>query len=637
MLPGELDTSDHGIRRNKQMPTGYAGKVLRANLTTGETTVEERPDDFYRTYLGGRAMAAYFLLSELPRGVDPLGPDNKLFFTAGPLTGTPLPGSGRNSVAARSPLTGRFGESQGGGYFGAELKRAGFDAIVVEGVAARPTYLWVRDGQAELRDASDLWGLSTADAQAAMREELGDRLLRTALVGPAGENLVRYACVMNDVSHAAGRSGMGAVMGSKRLKGIAVRGRGDVPLADAERLRAYTRKIVEDKELRAQRSKYGTTAGTTGQNAGGGLPTRNFQGGYFEDGDKLSGEALNASLLVDVDTCYACPLHCKRVVEAAEPYRIDRRFGGPEYETVGSFGSNCGVSDLAAVSKANELCNAHGLDTISTGVSIGFAMECRERGLLSDRELDGLDLRFGNGAAMVRVVELIARRQGVGDLLAEGVRRMAQRVGGGSEAFAMETHGQEIPMHMARQKPTLGVGYAVGPAGADHGLGLHDPALVREGPGMLPWRELGILKPQPLTELTLDKVRALKYGQCWRTILDSAVICSMPPFDRASFVDLMSAATGWNISLFELMKIGERGIQLARAYNTREGFGRKDDRLPDRCFEPLQTGALAGTAIDRGRFDDMVDAYYEMMGWDPSTGQPRRGVMLELGLDWAVS
>ena len=619
------------------MPNGYTGKTLRVDLTDGRITVEERPDDFYRTYLGGRVMAAYFLYRELAPGADPLGPGNKLYFLAGPLTGTPLPGAGRSSVAARSPLTGRFGESQGGGYFGAELKRAGFDHVVVEGQAPRPAYLWIHDGQAELRDATALWGLDTATAQEAIRAELGDRLIRTAIIGPAGENMVRYACVMHDVSHAAGRSGMGAVMGSKRLKAIAVRGHGEVPLADAEVIRRYARKIGEDKQLQAQRSKYGTTGGTSGMNASGGLPTRNFQTGYFEEGDRLSGEALNESLLVDVGTCYACPLRCKRVVEATSPYVVDRRFGGPEYETVGSFGSNCGVGDLAAVSKANELCNAHSLDTISTGVTIGFAMECRERGLLSERDLDGLDLRFGNGEAMVRAVELIARRQGIGNLLAEGVRRMAERIGGGASEFAMEAGGQEFPMHMPRQKPTLGVGYAVGPAGADHGLGFHDSSFTREGPGMLPWQELGILKPEPLTQLSTTKVRALRYGQCWRTVLDSAVICSMLPYDRAAFVELMSAATGWNTSLFELMKIGERGVTLARLFNAREGFTRKDDRLPERCFQPLPTGAMAGAALDRKEFERMVDAYYEIMGWDTVTGQPRRGVLLELGLEWAIA
>lgn len=620
------------------MPNGYTGKMLRVNLTDGKVAVEEQPDEFYRTYLGGRVMAAYFLYTELPKGVDPLGPDNKLFFLEGPLSGTALPGAGRTSVAARSPLTGRFGESQGGGYFGAELKRAGFDGIIVEGRAEHPAYLWIQDGQAEIRDARGIWGMTTADAQESIRAELGDRLIRTSLIGPAGENLVRYACVMNDVNHAAGRSGLGAVMGSKRLKGIAVRAHDALPVANPDRIRAEARKIADDKEFCAQRSKYGTSNGAPGMSASGGLPTRNFQTGYFEEVDGISGDTINATLLVDVDTCWACPLRCKRVVEGSA-YAIDRRFGGPEYETIGALGSNCGVSDAAAMAKANELCAAYSLDTISTGVAIGFLMECRERGLIEQSELtgmDGLDLRFGNGPAVVRAVELIARREGIGDLLAEGVRRMARRIGQGSEEFAMETHGQEIPMHMARQKPTLGVGYAVGPAGADHGLGFHDTSFTRGGPGMLPWQELGLLKPEPLTDLTVGKVRALRYGQCWRTIQDSAVLCTMLPYDRQTYVELLQAATGWNSSLFELMKIGERGINLARLYNTREGFTRKDDRLPERCFQPLPSGAMAGTAVDRDKFEAMVDVYYEMMGWDPVTGQPRRGTLYELGLEWAA-
>jgi len=618
------------------MTNGYLGKSLRVNLSDEKVVVEEQPDDFYRTYMGGRAMAAYFLVREVAPGVDPLGPENKLYFLTGPLTGAPVPGCGRNSIAARSPLTGRFGESQVGGYFGAELKRAGFDHVIVEGQAARPVYLWIHDGQAEIRDATALWGLDIVATQEAIRAELDDHLVRTALIGPGGENLVRYACVMNDVNHAAGRSGMGAVMGSKRLKGIAVRGHDHVPIANPERLRACAQKIIEDKKTQEQWKRYGTTVGTSGMNASGGLPTRNFQTGYFEEGDRLSGDALNESLLIDVGTCYACLFRCKRIVEASSPWTIDRRFGGPEYETIAAFGSNCGVSDLATVCKANELCVAYGLDTISTGVAIGFAMECQERGLLSERDLDELDLRFGNGEAMVRAIKMIARRQGIGDLLAEGVMRAAERIGGDSSNFAMQAGGQEFPMHMARQKPTLGVAYAIGAAGADHGLGFHDTSLTTEGPGMLPWRELGILKPEPLTQLSISKVRALIYGQCWRTVVDSALVCLLVPYSRTDVVELISAATGWNTSLFELMKVGERGITLARLFNTRQGFTRKDDRLPDRCFQPVPTGAMAGASIDRGKFEEMVDAYYEMMGWDPATGQPRRGVLLELGLEWAV-
>jgi aldehyde:ferredoxin oxidoreductase len=616
--------------------SGYVGAILRVDLSSGHISKEEPPEHFYRTYLGGRTMAAYFLARELPPRADPLGPENRLYFLTGPLTGTPLPGSGRNSVAALSPLTGRFGEGQVGGYFGAELKRAGFDHVVIEGRASRPSYLWIHDGEAEIRDATGIWGASTADAQEAIRADLGDSLIRTALIGQGGESLVRYACVMNDVNHAAGRSGMGAVMGSKLLKGIAVRGSGRIPVVNPEIIKEHARRIASNKPLLDQQRRYGTTGVTSGLNAGGGLPTRNFQTGYFEEGDALTGDALNESLLVDIDGCYACPLQCKRVVAASSPYVIDRRFGGPEYETIGAFGSNCGIGDLAAVCKANELCAAYGLDTISTGNAIAFAMECRERGLLGKRELDGLDLHFGNGQAMLRMVEMIARRQGIGDLLAEGVVRAAERIGGNARSFTMAAGGQEFPMHMPRQKPTMGLGYAIGPAGADHGLGLHDTALVKEGVGMLPWQELGILRSQPLSDLSVEKLRALIYGQCWRTVLDSISTCIFVPYSRADIVALLSAATGWNSSLFELMKVGQRGITLARFFNTREGFTRADDGLPERCFEPLPSGAMAGVAIDGSAFEEMVDAYYDMMGWDPATGQPRRGLLLELGLEWAT-
>lgn len=613
---------------------GYIGKTLRVDLANRRTSVEEMPDEIHRTYLGGRAMAAYLLMKSCGPEVDPLGPNNKLHFLTGPLTGTQLPGSGRNSVAALSPLTGRFGEAQVGGYFGAELKRAGFDHVIVEGRSELPVYLWVHDGNVEIRDARAAWGLNTADAQDAIRAEVGDRFARTALIGPAGERMVRYACVMNDVNHAAGRSGMGAVMGSKNLKGLVVRGHEHVPVARPEVIREIAQKIAQNKALLDQHRKYGTTGVTSGLNASGGLPTRNFQTGHFEAGEALYADAFNETVLVDVDGCYACPLRCKRVVEAESPYAVDRRFGGPEYETIAAFGSNCGVSDLAAICKANELCAASGLDTISTGNVIAFAMECRERELLKKADLSGLDLTFGNAEAMVRAVEMIASREAIGDLLAEGVARMAKRVGAGASAFAMEAGGQELAMHMARQKPAMGLGYAIGPAGADHGLGLHDTAIANDGPGMLPWRELGVLKPMPLTELSANKVRALIYGQCWRTVLDSLSTCIFVPYSRSDLVSLVSAATGWNSSLFELMKVGQRGITLARFFNWRHGFTRNDDRLPERCFEPLPTGAMAGTAVDRQQFDSAIDLYHEMMGWDPATGKPGNGTLMELGLGW---
>jgi len=406
---------------------GYAGRVLRVNLTDGKIGIEEPPESFYRRYLGGNGFVGYYLLKDMPTGADPLGPDNLLIFAAGTLTGIPIAGAGRSVVGAKSPLTGGYGEADVGGFWGAELKRAGFDAVVVRGQAPSPVYLWIHDGKAELRPAGHLWGMKTLECQQTMRAELGERRARTALIGPAGEKMVRYACIINDVKHAAGRTGLGAVMGSKNLKGIAARGRATVPVADAGAVRELAKYMREHwKDRSWTMHELGTVGGLNGLNAIGALPTRNFQDGQFEGAEKISGETMRDTILVDRGGCFACPIRCKRVVEVIdEDYQVDRSYGGPEYETVAAFGSDCGVDDLRAISKANELCNAHGLDTISTGMAVSFAMECFENGLLTQEDTQGLDLRFGNAKAMVELTRQICERDGLGDLLAEGTAEAA--------------------------------------------------------------------------------------------------------------------------------------------------------------------------------------------------------------------
>ncbi len=351
------------------MPCGYNGKILRVNLSQGEISVQQPGENFYRRYLGGRGFVSYYLLTELEPGGEPLSPENKLIFAAGVVTGAPVGGCGRNSVGAKSPLTGAYGDAEVGGYFGAELKRAGYDAIVFEGKSPRPVYLWIEGEKAELRDAGHLWGKPTAEAQELIWQELGDREIRTAQIGPAGEKLVRYACVTNDITHAAGRTGMGAVMGSKNLKAVAVRGRKAVELANPEAVKALA-KWLSDTVVSDNKAMYdhGTPYLVVPLNKRGGLPTRNFQQGAFEGADNLSGRLLTDTMLVARRSCWACPVHCKREVQLEGPYSVSPTYGGPEYETIASVGSNCGVDDLKAVAKANEICNANGLDTISAGV-----------------------------------------------------------------------------------------------------------------------------------------------------------------------------------------------------------------------------------------------------------------------------
>jgi aldehyde:ferredoxin oxidoreductase len=493
------------------MSYGYTGKILKVDLSDGSIEAEQRDEAFYRRYLGGRALSLYYLLNEMPAGVDPLGPENVLVFAPGVLTGAAVSGQGRNGVAAKSPLTGGLGSTEAGGYWGSELKRAGFDAIVVRGQAESPVYLWIKDGKVELRDAQHLWGMTTGDCEDALREELGDKGVRTALIGPSGENLVRYAIVVNDRSHFAGRTGMGAVMGSKRLKGIAVRatpGESRMEIAEDTGVRETARWMGSNLDLVERLHDTGTAGGLKNLSLGGGLPTWNFQAGHFDGDDKLDGATMRDTILIKRDTCAACAVRCKRVVQADEPYEIDPKYGGPEYESLGALGSSTGVDDLLAAAKANEVCAAYGLDTISAGVSIAFAMECYEHGLLTEEDTGGLALHWGDGDLMLKLLDMINLREGFGDLLAEGVARMAEQIGPEAETYAMHVKGQEIPMHEPRIKHTLGVGYALSPTGADHMHNIHDTMYTGEGDALDKIRSIDPdLDPVEATGINEEKVK----------------------------------------------------------------------------------------------------------------------------------
>jgi len=576
---------------------GYSGRIMRVNLSQRALSAEEPEEAFYRTYLGGWGFVSYYLLKELEPGIDPLGPENKLIIALGPVTGMPLGGSGRNAIGAKSPLTGGFGEADVGGFFGAELKHAGFDALIVEGKAERPVYLWVHDGEVEIRDAGHLWGKTTGQAQAMIREELTDDRIRTCLIGMGGERMVRYACILNDLNHAAGRCGLGAVMGSKNLKGIAARGHQVPPMAEPEVVRTlatWLRDHVE--ELHGDLSKYGMGTGMIGMSERGGLPTRNFREGTFEGVENIDARTVAETIGVGMETCYACPIHCKKVVRVEEPYRIDPSYGGPEYEALASLGSLCGVDDLIAVSKANELCNAYSVDVISAGVSIAFAMECFERGLITKEDTGGLDLHFGNGQALVALVEMIAHREGFGDVLAEGVCRMSQKIGEGTEEFAVHIKGQEAPMHDPRARsPVLGLGYVLSPTGTDH---VH------------------------VTTRTVFK--------------NCAGLCDVPAYNDGQLVDMIRAITGWEVSMYELERVGQRGMDMARVFNGREGFTVEDDKMPPRFTTPFESGPLAGTRVNAGYMESMKQNHYRIMGWDVNTGIPTRARLEELGIGWVA-
>ncbi|MBS7619294.1 aldehyde ferredoxin oxidoreductase family protein [Candidatus Bathyarchaeota archaeon] len=613
------------------------GRILRINLSKKELKIEDISEKLLRKYLGGKSLALYYLLKEMNPRSDPFGPENPLIFSTGTATGVPLPGFSRFSVLGKSPLTGGFGEAEAGGYWGAELKYSGFDLVSVAGISEKPVYLWICDNDAELRDASSIWGLKTKEAQEAIRKDTGESLARVALIGPAGERLVRYACIINDLKFANGRSGLGAVMGSKKLKAVAVKGRRKPEYKDQDKLKELAKWFSENWKNHppaVSRSRFGTAEMVLPLNADGTLPTRNFIKGSFDHAEEISGEAMAKTILVETEGCYACPIRCKRVVKGRPPFETDPSYGGPEYETVAAFGSLCEVADLSAISLANQLCNAYGMDTISTGCAIAYAMECYENGILTLKDTDSLDLKFGNAEAMVKMVEMIAERRGIGNLLAEGVRIASEKFNG-SERYALHVKGKEIPMHEPRGKTGVALQYAFSASGADHMQAAHDPPFEKNIEGIMP---LGIHETVNRLSLGPEKVQLFKTLHLWWNLLDCLDVCkfvikphSVGVFNVNHIMEVVNAATGWDTSLHELMTASERALNMSRLLNIREGFTEHDDTLPRRFFEPLESGPRAGAKISEEEFAKSVKIFYEMMGWD-ERGIPKLSKLHELGL-----
>jgi aldehyde:ferredoxin oxidoreductase len=548
-------------------------------------------------------------------------------------------------VGAKSPLTGAFGAAEVGGNFGAQMKRAGFDALIVEGVAEKPVYLWLKDGVCEIRDASRLWGKGTRETEEAIRNELGEKHAELSMIGPGGENMVAYACVMNGLKDAAGRTGLGAVMGSKKLKAVAALGSTNLDGVSPDVIRSMARRAAQEvrEGTRAgELAKWGTGGGPLEPGlVTGNLPVNNFQDNEWPE---IAGiEYVMDKIGLGMEGCWACAVRCKKVVKAEEPYEVDPAFGGPEYETIGALGSTCGVSDIVAVSRANQLCNDYSLDTIATGVVIAWAMECFERGLLTLEDTGGIDLRFGNGDAMVKVTELIAKRQGIGDLLALPPLQAAEKLGGDSKYWVVHAKGQPQPMHEPRLKRGLAIGYAVSPTGADHCHSLHDVNLVAAGPDGLivsnrllrGIRSMGVLEPMELESLGPEKVRATVYSGMSSVMMNCVGMCIMPGWDLDDQARMVQAGTGWDVSAFELLKVGERAMTLARVFNMREGLTAADDSLCERSYGPTRSGVLSDGGIDREELQEAMQTYYAMMGWDDETGIPTVGKLHELDVGWA--
>ena len=601
-----------------QTSNSYAGKILRVDLSRRRWQVENLNFNLALQYLGSRGLASRILFEEINPAVDPLSPDNKLIFATGPLTGTVAPTGGRYTVVTKGALTNAIAASNSGGYFGPELKCAGYDLLILEGRADKPVYLWLCDDQLEIRDASHLWGTTVSVCEDRLRNEM-DAQAVIASIGPAGENLVRFACVINDKYRAAGRSGVGAVMGSKNLKAIAVRGHGSLTVADPkEFMAAVSRVFLSLKKHPATGINfptYGTGVMMHLMNENGMLPTRNFQDGVFAGAHNLSAETIHDTILVRNKGCFSCPIGCARVTEIKEgPYKGSGE--GPEYETAFGLGPACGVDDLAAVTKAGYLCNEFGMDTISAGATMGCAMELFEKGYLTRSEV-GFDLRFGEPDLVVKLTEMVGRRQGFGDVLGEGAMRIAQRYGH-PELF-MGVKGQDFPGYDPRGSQAMGLGYATSNRGACHTRGYPIHVEVLGYPR----------RYDPHS--TEGKAALEKDLQDYSAVTDSAGICKFtdPALPREELASLLSSATGFSIDVTEVLKIGERIWNLERIFNLRAGFSRTDDTLPRRLLEePFKEGPNRGVTV---RLKEMLDEYYKLRGWD-SEGKPTREKLEELGV-----
>lgn len=635
------------------MGTGFRNRILRVNLTEGKISVDQPGEAFFRKYLGGNAIIAYFLNKEVSGECDPLSPENKVVIAPSVITGSPVPGTSRFSVGAKSPLTEGYGKSESGGFFGPELKFAGYDAIIVEGKSPEPCYICITNEKVEIKSATHLWGKETGPVQEAIREEMGEKNARILQTGPAGENLVRVAALSNNLKHWNGRTGMGAVFGSKNLRAVAVKGKDKNFMKQADevvKLAKWFNNNWKDHPSLPHFGDAGTYELVTILSGMGILPTHNFQMSAFDHAEDIDGVKGNAEFRVKREACYACPVKCKQVVknESDDPNRnVDPMYGGPEYETMGSLGSSCGIPDLVSVLKGNELVGRFGMDSIGTGMTIAFAMECYQRGIITKEDTGGIELEYGNEEAFLKIIEMMARREGFGDILAEGSYRAAQKIGKGAMQYVMHSKKMEFAAHEPRGKWNVGLGYAVSPNGADHVVVEHDhvfmgepntdPEALADG-DIFPLFRYGIREPLEPVSLDNDKLRAFVILQKLWSIMDTLDICIFltVPSRRMLMLDhlpsLINNITGWDITLEELIDTAERGTVLARMFNTKCGITSKDEVLPDRVFEPISNGALKGTRIDRERFEEAKSIYYHMAGMDEE-GKPLYGKMVEMQVE----
>ncbi|MGB9915509.1 MAG: aldehyde ferredoxin oxidoreductase family protein [Candidatus Bathyarchaeales archaeon] len=609
---------------------GYAGRILYVDLNTGKTRVEQLSEDYARKYIGGIGLGMRLWLDNSTARVDPFSPDNPLVLALGPISGTMFPTAGNgHAFVAKSPATFGIGEAVAHGTFGAELKRAGYDAVIIKGKAEKPVYLWIDDDSVQLLDASHLMGKSPAETEDAIKDELGDYYIRVAAIGVAGEKLSRIACIINEKTRAAGRTGLGAVMGSKNLKAIAVRGTRDIVPAKPEEFMEMVKEFHERMKGPATQ-KYrtlGTPENVLVHNALYCMPTRNYNNAHFESAEKVSGEALNEKFVAKIIGCSSCAMRCEHEVVVPEgPYK--GTMTRMEYETLWAMGPYCGIDKLDAIIKGMEICNYYGMDAISAGVIVAFAMDCYENGILSQADLDGIDAHFGNVEALLLLLEKMGKREGIGDILAEGVRIAAQKIGKGAEKLAQHIKGLEVTGYDLRCLKTAALGFAVSFRGADHN---RHGAYAFDVKGKVD--RLKAEKGRGKMVRDMEDVYAL---------IDSFIVCK---FSRGTYykelqdmAKLYSLVTGIDTTAEELKKSGERINTIARIINIREGFSRKDDTLPWKVMNmPIpDDGPVKGAVVTQEELDLLLDDYYESRGWTLE-GVPTVAKLKELAMDDVIN
>jgi aldehyde:ferredoxin oxidoreductase len=619
------------------MAGGYAGKIGFVDLTTGEIKTETLDEKLGRDFIGGQGIGARILFEHQKKGIDPLGPESYLGFTTGPLTGTKVPTGGRYMAVCKSPLTGGWGDANSGGYFGAELKAAGWDAIFVNGIASTPKYIAIADGRLEIKDAAHLWGQDTVEAEKFIQKEAGDKKIRIASIGPASEKLSLISGIVNDAGRVAARSGVGAVMGAKKLKAVAVRGTGKAAIADKDALdrlrKAYIKEMKDMGGFAQMLMKYGTCGLTGGLVASGATPVKNW---------RYTGTQSfpNLEKIADADTviayqsrkygCANCPIACGGIFNVTGGKYPVGETHKPEYETIGAFGTMCMCDDFESIIKLNEMCNRSGLDTISAGTALAFAMECFENGIINESDTDGIALTWGNAEAMIAMIDKMIAREGFGDILADGVKLAAAKIGKGTEKFAMHVGGQEPGLHNALFLPSRGTGFICDPTPGRHTAA--PMARIDGGPGQFaPYPELKIEQFDRYTYTGKGPMSATasKYLQ----VGSSAGICLMPMmfFGNFPMMEFFNAVTGWDLDITEVLTAGARIQTLRHCFNLREGIRPSDVKLPKRMAgePPQEEGPVAGVTLD---MDSLGREYRQAMGWNPDSGEPEKNTLKKLGL-----